>query len=102
MIRQAYALVMNESLNPLRNLPKIVSFQIMTSLALMWSVVFCVWSGLVVFIGPSMAVHAVLLIGIYFTSDIFKRFRTHGNLDHRRLYRDPRDNGVLYDDIWCG
>ena len=37
MIANAYAAVMNPEVNPLRQLPKMVRFQIMTSLALMWS-----------------------------------------------------------------
>ena len=73
MINNAYSVVMNPDINPLRHLPKIVRFQLMTSLALMWSVVFAVWSGMVAFVGPSMLAHAVLLIGVYFTGDVFRR-----------------------------
>jgi len=40
----------------MRHLPKIVRFQLMTSLALMWSIVFSVWAGMVTLAGPSMLV----------------------------------------------
>ena len=76
MLKRAYALVMNTDLNGLSKLPKIVRFQLMTTLALMWSVVFCVWIGAVAMIGPSMAAHAILLVGVFFTADIF-RPKTH-------------------------
>jgi len=93
---------MNTDQNPLRNLPKIVRFQIMSSLAMMWSIVFCAWMGLMHYAGTSIAVHAVLVTGIIFTADIFRRANNGQPLDHRRMYRDPTDNGVLYDDIWGG
>ena len=38
-----------------------VRFQIMTSLALMWSIVFALWTGMIMWVGPSMVVHAILL-----------------------------------------
>ncbi len=102
MINNAYSAVMNPDVNPLRHLPKIVRFQIMTSLALMWSVVFAVWSGMVAFAGPSMLVHALLLIGVYFTGDVFRRASKHNSASHRQKYVDPSDGCSLYDDIWGG
>lgn len=72
-ISNAYAALMDPDVNPLRRLPKVVRFQVMTSLALMWSIVFCFWMGAVQLVGLSWGVHAILLIGIYFTSDIFQR-----------------------------
>ena len=73
MIANAYAAVMNPEVNPLRQLPKMVRFQIMTSLALMWSIVFALWTGMIMWVGPSMFVHAILLIGVFFTGDAFRR-----------------------------
>ena len=93
---------MNDRINPLRSLPKIVAFQLMCTLALMWTVIFCAWTGMMAFLGPSMAAHAVLLIGVFFTADIFRHARRRTAVDHRRMYRDPKDQGVLYDDIWGG
>lgn len=72
-VSNAYAAVMDPNVNPLRRLPKVVRFQVMTSLALMWSTVFCVWMGAAQLVGWSWGAHAILLIGIYFTTDIFHR-----------------------------
>ena len=100
MIRNAYNVVMNPELNPLRGLPKIVRFQLMSALALMWSIVFSVWSGMVAWAGPSMAAHAVLLVGVYFTADVFRRASRKNRVDHRAQYRDPGDGCARYDDLW--
>lgn len=102
MLRNAYAVVMNPEINPLRALPKIVRFQLMTSLSLMWSVVFSVWSGTIAFVGPSMLTHAILLVGVFFTADVFRRTKYFAPADHRARYRDPRDGCTRYDDIWGG
>jgi len=100
MLRDAYAVVMNPETNPLRGLPKIVRFQLMTSLALMWSVVFSVWSGMVALAGPSMAVHAILLIGVFFTADVFRRTKRLVPANHRAQFRDPKDGCARYGDMW--
>ena len=100
MIRNAYNVVMNPDLNPLRGLPKIVRFQLMSALALMWSIVFSVWSGMIAWVGPSMAVHAVLLVGVFFTADVFRRASRKNPADHRAQYRDPGDGCARYDDLW--
>lgn len=83
MLSETYAAIMNPERNPLARLPKIVRFQLMTVLALMWSVVFCIWIGAVAMIGPSMAVHAVLLVGVFFTADVFRRLQHEHSSDHR-------------------
>ncbi len=100
MIRNAYNVVMNPDLNPLRGLPKIVRFQLMSALALMWSIVFSVWSGMIAWAGPSMAAHAVLLVGVFFTTDVFRRASRKNRADHRAQYRDPGDGCARYDDLW--
>ena len=65
MLSNAYASAMNPEINPFRHFTKIVRFQFLTILALMWSVVFSVWSGIVILAGGSMAVHAILLVSIF-------------------------------------
>tara|TARA_B100000161_G_scaffold198047_1_gene144229 strand:+ start:44 stop:352 length:309 start_codon:yes stop_codon:yes gene_type:complete len=102
MIANAYAAVMNPEVNPLRQLPKTVRFQIMTSLALMWSIVFALWTGMIMWVGPSMLVHAILLIGVYFTGDAFRRAGKQNFANHRAKYIDPVDGCSRYDDIWGG
>jgi len=102
MLPQMYNAVMNPDVNPLRRLPRAVRFQIMTYLAMMWSIVFCVWIGAVSLIGPSLAVHAILLAGVYFTADVFRRVSRPVRVDHWAKFRDPRDGCARYDDIWGG
>lgn len=102
MFANLYAQIMDSSKNPLRNLTPIVRFQLMTVLALMWSIVFCTWFGLLAYVGPSMFVHTVLLIGIFFTADAFRRANERSNADHRRMYRDSKDGCARYDDLWGG
>ena len=83
MIKRAYSVIMNPEVNGLFRLPKIVRFQLMTVLALMWSVVFSVWIGAVSMIGPSMAAHTILLLGVFFTADIFRRADKERKVDHK-------------------
>jgi hypothetical protein len=75
MIRDAYSAVMDSSKNPLAALPRMVTFQIMTTLSWMWSIVFSFWIGSLAVFGPSMAAHVILLIGVFFTVDVFSRAR---------------------------
>ena len=73
MIKESYAAVMSPNTNPLNRLPKIVRFQLMTSLAFMWSFIFTMWIGSVQFFGPSAVAHTLVLIGVFFTAEIFKK-----------------------------
>ncbi len=75
MVKSLYDLVMNPDRNPLQALPKMVRFQFMVVLAYMWSVVFAVYVGMIALVGPSIVVHTILLIGVFFTADIFRRAR---------------------------
>ena len=70
------------------------------SLATLWSGVFAIWSGMIALAGPSMLVHSILLIGIYFTADIFKMADKKSPSNHRAAYRDPKDGCSRYDDLW--
>ena len=100
MLKNMYASVMDENVNPLRTLPKIVRFQLMITLATLWSGVFAIWSGMIALAGPSMLVHSILLIGIYFTADIFKMADKKSPSNHLAAYRDPKDGCSRYDDLW--
>ena len=73
MIKETYAVVMSPNVNPLRNLPKMVKFQIMTTLAFMRSFIFTMWIGSMQFFGPSAVMHTIVLIGVFFTAEIFKK-----------------------------
>ena len=76
MLQESYALVMSPKVNPLRKLPKIVQFQFMTTLAFMWSFIFTMWIGSMQFFGPSAVAHMLVLIGVFFTAEIFKKARS--------------------------
>ena len=102
MLKRTYTIVMDSDYNGLSKLPKIVRFQIMTFLALMWSVIFCSWTGSMYMVGPSMGVHAILLLGVFFTANIFRHSKPVHLTDHRSKYRDSSDGCALYDDIWGG
>ncbi|MGI9523788.1 MAG: hypothetical protein ACR2PG_19320 [Hyphomicrobiaceae bacterium] len=99
MLRHSYDLIMNPSVNPLSVLPKTVRFKFMIMLSLMWSAVFTVWTGWIAFYGPSVLAHVVLLIGVFFTADIFGRSNKR-ILHHRDAMRDPRDGTAMHDDLW--
>ena len=73
MFKESYALVMSPNSNPLKGLPKMVRFQLMTTLAFMWSFIFTMWIGSMQFFGPSAVVHTLVLIGVFFTAEIFKK-----------------------------
>ena len=102
MLRSAYAVVMNDEQNPLRSIPKLVRFQLLTLLSLMWSVVFASWIGALQIVGPSWAAHAILLIGIFFTHDIFSRVGEGARPSYDRNFKDPADGCARYDDVWGG
>ncbi len=99
MLRRMYDAVMDPEQNPLSALPKMVRFHFMVILAYLWSAVFAIWVGSFVLFGPSLAAHLILLVGVFFTNDIFRRAWSNG-LSHRDAMRNTADNTVLYDDIW--
>jgi hypothetical protein len=84
MVRYLYDLVMDPNRNPLRALPKMVRFQYMVILAYMWSAVFSIYIGTIALLGPSIAAHTILLIGVFFTADVFRRARARA-LGYRRV-----------------
>ena len=73
MFKQTYASIMSSNANPLRHLPKMVRFQFMTTLAFMWSFIFTMWIGSMAFFGPLAIAHMLVLIGVFFTADIFHK-----------------------------
>ncbi len=80
-----YDVVMNSKVNPLSRLPRAVSFQIMVVLSWMWSVVFSVWAGSVLAFGASVGIHMILLVGIFFTAEVFRRARKKENESGDRM-----------------
>lgn len=101
MISDTYSAIMDPNKNPLAALPKMVTFQLMTTLSWMWSIVFSSWVGSLAVFGPSMAVHVILLVGVFFTIDVFAKARQrHPTTSYDMLFADKRDGCAKYDDVW--
>ena len=101
MIGEMYDGVMDPEKNPLSRLPKIVRFQYLLILSYIWSVVFTIWVGSSIVLGPTIIGHSAVLVAIFFTSGLFS-FVRQGPPDHREAMQDSRDGTVLYDDLWGG
>ena len=72
MLRTAWNTIMDPSQNPLMRLPKIVRFQLMAAISLLWSMIFCVMAGVLVWLPGYVFIHIVLVaIGIFGTGWIF-------------------------------
>ena len=71
MLANAYKAVMDPSVNPLRNLPRMVSSHYMSLLSYMWSAIFALWFGYTWLMRPSLIAHSILLVGLFFTAEIF-------------------------------
>ena len=99
MIRDAYAVVMDEEQNAFALLPKVTRFEIMTVLSLMWSVVFTAFIGSHIVFGPTVIAHIVVLLAIFFTADVFRRAEKK-IMHHRDAMRNKRDGTAMYDDLW--
>ena len=82
MIRRLWNIVMNSKNNPLNVLPKTVRFEIMVVLSLMWSAIFALNTGLLLWYPGLVMVHVVLLLfGIFGTGFVFKIFSKDENND---------------------
>lgn len=101
MLKQAYALVMDENVNPLKALPRMVRFQVMTVLAFMWSAIFTIWIGSTWILGPSVMAHLLVLAGVMLTADVFSQARQR-TVSYDETFRDPRDGCARHDDVWGG
>ena len=82
-VSSLYKVIMDSSVNPLANLPKIVRFQLMSTLAFMWSGVFSLWIGNIAIFGPSALGHMILLLGVFFTAETFRRARQLSALQNK-------------------
>jgi hypothetical protein len=74
---ETYRSVMDSDANAFSRLPKTVRFQYMSILSFMWSGVFALWIGNMVLFGPSVIGHLILLIGVFFTANAFRKARSH-------------------------
>ncbi len=74
MLITASKAIMDPDKNALMRLPKTVRFQLMVVLSCLWSIIFCVNAGLIVWLPGYILAHvALLLIGIFGTSWAFKQ-----------------------------
>jgi hypothetical protein len=77
MLITASKAIMDPDKNALMRLPKTVRFQLMVVLSCLWSIIFCVNAGLIVWLPGYILAHvALLLIGIFGTSWAFKQAQT--------------------------
>lgn len=66
-------LLMNSEKNPLASLPKIVRFQLMSVLSVMWTVLFTASLGIMVWAPGLILAHVgILFIGIFTTGWLFR------------------------------
>ncbi len=73
MLKTVWDLIMDPDRNALMRLPRIVRFQLMIILSVVWSAIFCVSASILVwFPGYVLAHVALLLIGIFGTSWLFR------------------------------
>lgn len=73
VMRSWFQAVMDPSRNPLARLQPAQRFQIMATLAIMWSLIFCAMAGIMVWYPAYVAAHFVLLvIGTLTTAVLFK------------------------------
>ena len=73
MIFKYYNLVMDSNKNGLSDLPNMVKFQLMTLLSFMWSIVFTLMVGSYLILGPTIILHILFLLGVFFTNTVFKK-----------------------------
>jgi len=71
--REPYALVMNENRNPLNRIPKMLRFQIMVFLSVMWSTVFSLAIGSWLWWDEMVLGHVAIAVGILITSLTFRQ-----------------------------
>jgi hypothetical protein len=74
MLTTAWNAVMDPNKNAFMRLPKTVRFQLMVVLSCLWSTIFCVSAGLLIWLPGYVLAHvALLLIGIFGTSWVFNK-----------------------------
>ena len=76
MFKNYYNLIMDAESNGLSKLPNMVKFQLMTILSFMWSIVFTLMVGSYLVLGPSVLLHVLFLVGVFFTSTVYKNSKS--------------------------
>jgi len=95
-----YRLIMDERVNPLAALPAPQRFQIMASLSMTWTAIFCAGAGAWMWYGQLITLHVLVLLGVMATAFVFRSARA----ENARVttYRDhpAHDGTARYDDVW--
>jgi hypothetical protein len=95
-----YRLVMDERINPLAALPAVQRFQLMASLSMMWTAIFCAGAGAWVWYGELVVLHVGVLLGAMATAFVFRS--ASRQQARRSTHRDhpAKDGTARYDDVW--
>jgi hypothetical protein len=93
-----YRAVMDSERNPLRRLPKVQRFQIMSMLAFMWSIIFSVGIGTWAWFGELVVFHLLVLLGMFITGWTFGNAKQ--SMPRDRYVRS--DGTAAHDDLWGG
>ena len=88
-VHNTWNLVMNNNLNPLKNIPDInTRHMIMQVLAWMWCAVFSLWIGNIFIFGASAVIHSVLLACVVITVTTFETAKKNPNY-FNKWYQKP-------------
>ena len=85
---------MDDDTNALNKLPKTVRFQLMITLAYMWCTIFSLGIGSYAVFGTSIILHSLVLVGIFFTADMFQRAREGGIVS---LFNHKKSANTVHD-----
>ena len=69
----AYESIMNEEKNPLRRLPKVLRFQLMVVLSIMWTTIFSLAIGSWFWWGELVVGHVAVALGMLITGITFRQ-----------------------------
>jgi len=95
-----YRLIMDPDINPLQHLPLVQRFQIMVSLSMMWTAIFCTAFGLWYWYGQLILAHTIVALGFLVTASVFGWAGRQGRSPATHRDHPRRDGTARYDDVW--
>jgi hypothetical protein len=96
MFKSSRQSVMDPDHNALSGFPKVVRFQLMTVLALLWSAIFCANAGLFVWLPGYVLAHVILIFfGLFGTSLLFRVMRVNAPAPDRAITLSKGQNKSL-------
>ena len=84
--------ILNADTNPLRRLPPVQRFQIMSYLGMMWTAIFCAGTGAWIWLGELVVFHILIAAGFAATGWVFAAAGNLRLLPSRNL---PHAHGTL-------